>query len=60
MKFEDPIQENLSATSFGAQVGLSYLVRRIARFHLMNEVNTSRIETLQYRVFALVDLELWL
>jgi hypothetical protein len=58
--FEDPLQDNLAATSFGAQMGVSYQVRKFARFHLMNEVNTNRIESLQYRVFALVDLELWL
>jgi hypothetical protein len=57
--FEDALQDKLAATSFGVQVGVNYLVRRLARFHLMTELNTNQIEKVQFRIFGLVDLELW-
>lgn len=58
--FEDSVQEQLSATSFGAQIGISYRLARLAKFHLISEINTNRIETVQFRMFGLVDLDFWL
>jgi len=58
--FEDALQEQLSATSFGAQLGLTYRIEQMAKFHLVSEINTNRIEKIQYRMFGLVDLDFWM
>lgn len=58
--FDDLLQADLEATSFGVALGISYEIESMAKFHLISEVNTNRIETLQFRVFGLVDLDFWL
>ena len=58
--FEDAVQAKLNGTSFGAEVGLSYKVRDMAKFHLVGEVNTNKIESVAFRVFGLVELDFWL
>ncbi|MFT7624763.1 MAG: hypothetical protein ACI9WU_003953 [Myxococcota bacterium] len=58
--FEDIALERLEATSFGGNLGLSYQIERIARFHLVGELNSNKIESVQFRMFGLVDLDFWL
>jgi hypothetical protein len=58
--FDDAIQGELHATSFGYQLGGRYLIDKKAAFAVVAEHNLNRIETSQFRVFALIDLNLWL
>lgn len=58
--FSDELQENLNAVSFGYQVGGRYLVDKKAGFAVIAEHNMNRLQTHQFRVFALIDLDLWL
>ncbi|MFT5431018.1 MAG: hypothetical protein ACI9OJ_001697 [Myxococcota bacterium] len=58
--YDDPLIENLQGVSFGGQVGLAYRISDLAKFHLVSELNTNRIESLQFRLYGLVDLDFWL
>ncbi len=58
--FDDAVQDRLEANSFGGQIGVSYRIGRMARFHLISEINSNQIESLQFRMFGLVDLDFWL
>ena len=58
--FDDVLQEQLNGTSFGFQVGLSYKLKKLMRFHLMSELNTNKIQSIQYRLFGLIELDVWL
>ncbi len=58
--WEDIAQPTFSATSFGGLLGLSYQIRNMAKFHLISEINSNKIESLQYRMYGLVDLDFWL
>lgn len=58
--FVDELQENLHAFSFGYQLGGRYLIDRKAAFAVIAEHNMNRLQTHQVRIFALIDLNLWL
>jgi hypothetical protein len=58
--FQDELQENLGAFSFGYQVGGRYLFDRRAGLQLMVEHNINRLQKHQVRVFLLADVNLWL
>ncbi len=58
--FDDDSRDLLEGTSFGGLVGISYRVRELAKFHLVNELNSNDIEKIQYRVYGFVDLSFWL
>jgi hypothetical protein len=58
--FQDGLQENLGAFSFGYQVGGRYLFNRRAGLQLMVEHNINRLQNHQIRVFVLADVNLWL
>lgn len=58
--FADELQENLHAFSFGYQLGGRYLVDKKAAFAVVAEHNMNRLQTHQFRVFALIDLDIWL
>ncbi len=58
--FDDAVQERFEANSFGGQLGVSYRIGRMAKFHLLGELNSNRIESMQFRMFGLVDLDFWL
>lgn len=58
--FEDDLQKRLEATSFGVQVGLTYKIPRLAKFHMISELNTNKLESVQFRMFGLVELDFWL
>jgi len=60
LAFDDAVQENLNAFSFGYQVGGRYLIDKRAAFALVAEHNMNRLQTQQFRVFALIDVDLWL
>jgi len=60
LAFDDAVQENLHAFSFGYQVGGRYLIDKRAAFALVAEHNMNRLQTQQFRVFALIDVDLWL
>ncbi|MGB0589533.1 MAG: hypothetical protein ACPGU1_07640 [Myxococcota bacterium] len=58
--FQDELQENLGAFSFGYQVGGRYLFEKRAGLQLMLEHNINRLQKHQLRVFVLADVNLWL
>jgi hypothetical protein len=58
--FDDAIQRELNALSFGYQLGGRYLIDKRAAFALVAEHNMNRLQTHQFRVFALIDVDLWL
>ena len=58
--FDDELQDNLNALSFGYQLGGRYLVDKKAAFAVIAEHNMNRLQNHQFRVFALIDLNLWL
>ena len=58
--FQDEIQKNLGAFSFGYQLGGRYLFDRRAGLQLMIEHNISRLQKSQLRVFLVADVDLWL
>ncbi len=58
--FADELQENHHAFSFGYQLGARYLLNKTAAFAVIAEHNMNRLETHQFRVFALIDVNLWL
>ncbi len=60
LAFDDALQGELNAFSFGYQVGGRYMIDKRAGFAIMAEHNINRLETSQFRVFALIDVDLWL
>ncbi len=58
--FDDSLQPELNALSFGYQLGGRYLVGDQAGLSLMAEQSFSRLQPQNLRVLAVVDLELWL
>lgn len=58
--FDDAELENLNAFSFGYQLGGRYLIDRRAAFSVVAEHNLNRLQTSQFRVFAMIDVDLWL
>ncbi len=58
--FRDELQPELNAASFGYQVGGRYRVVDQVGISLMVEHNINRLQTHQLRVFALVDVDVWL
>ncbi len=58
--FDDQLQENLNGTSFGVQFGAQYSPVESTRLHWINELNTNRFEELQFRVFAMIELDFWM
>ena len=58
--FADAVRDSLRGTSFGVQAGISYRIQQKAKFHVIGELNTNRIEKVQARIYALVDLDFWL
>lgn len=58
--FDDDSRDKLNGKSFGVQVAVSYKIKEMAKFHLINEFNTNAIERVQYRVYGMVDLSFWL
>ncbi|MFO0750037.1 MAG: hypothetical protein U1F43_30860 [Myxococcota bacterium] len=57
---DDEYQSNLHAFSFGYELGARYLIDKRAAFAVTAEHNMNRLNNQQFRVFALVDLALWL
>lgn len=60
LAFDDALQANLDAFSFGYQLGGRYLIDKRAAFAVVAEHNLNRLQTSQFRVFALIDVDLWL
>lgn len=60
LAFDDAIQGELDAFSFGYQLGGRYLIDKRAAFAVVAEHNMNRLQTHQFRVFALIDVDLWL
>ncbi len=60
VSFDDDLQPNSHAFSFGYQLSGRYLIDKKAAFSLVVEHNMNRIQTQQLRVLALVDLDFWL
>jgi len=60
LAFDDALQGNLNAFSFGYQLGGRYLIDKRAAFAVVAEHNLNRLQTSQFRVFALIDVDLWL
>ncbi len=60
LAFDDALQGELNAFSFGYQLGGRYMIDKRAGFAIMAEHNINRLETSQFRVFALIDVDLWL
>ena len=58
--FDDELQENLNGTSFGVQMGARYSPVSNTRLHWLTELNTNRFEKIQFRVFAMVELDFWM
>jgi len=58
--FDDELQENLNGTSFGVQMGARYSPASNTRLHWLTELNTNRFEKIQFRVFAMVELDFWM
>ena len=58
--FDDQLQKNLNGTSFGVQFGAQYSPFESTRLHWINELNTNRFEELQFRVFAMIELDFWM
>jgi hypothetical protein len=58
--FADELQENHHALSFGYQLGARYLIDKTAAFAIVAEHNMNRLQTHQFRVFALIDVNMWL
>jgi len=58
--FDDDMQTNLHAFSFGYQLGGRYLIDDKAAFAIVAEHNMNRLYSQQVRVFALVDVAVWL
>lgn len=58
--FDDGLQPNLEGVSFGYQIGGKYLVERRAAIALMVEQNFSRLQPQNLRLFAVIDLDIWL
>lgn len=58
--FDDALQSELHAVSFGYQLGARYLIDKRAAFALVAEHNVNRLQTSQLRIFALIDLDFWL
>jgi hypothetical protein len=54
------LQPNLHGLSVGYQLGAKYLISDLAGISVMVEHNFNRIHTNQFRLFALVDLDVWL
>ncbi len=59
VRFEDALQDQLEAWSFGYQLGGRFLVDRRAALSLMVEHNFNRIHVSQLRVFAVADVDVW-
>ena len=58
--FEDALLSQLKGASIGGQLGLAYTLPSLAKFHLISEINSNKFETVQFRMFGLIDLEVWL
>jgi hypothetical protein len=58
--FADALQPERSALSMGYQLGARYLIERRAAFALIFEHNMNAIQDHQLRLYAMVDLNLWL
>ena len=52
LAFDDALQGELNAFSFGYQLGGRYMIDKRAGFAIMAEHNINRLETSQFRVFA--------
>jgi hypothetical protein len=60
VSFDADLQPNLNGLSVGYQLGAKYIIGDLAGISLLVEQNFNRIHTNQFRVFALVDLDVWL
>ena len=57
---DQDVQPNLYATSVGYQLGAKYLIGETAGLSVLVEHNFNRIHTNQFRLFAVLDLDVWL
>lgn len=58
--FADDLQPERAALSMGYQLGARYLIEQRAAFTVMFEHNMNAIQDHQMRLYAMVDLNLWL
>lgn len=54
--FDDNLRSDLHGTNFGAQLGTTYLIQEDFAASLILEENTSRLDSFQLGVFAVIDL----
>jgi hypothetical protein len=58
--FDDELQPNLNAWSFGYQLGARYLIAGTAGITALAEHNFNRLHASQFRLYVLFDLDVWL
>jgi hypothetical protein len=58
--YDDAVKPERSTFSMGYQLGARYLIERQAAFALIFEHNMNAIQDHQVRLYAMVDLNLWL
>jgi len=57
---DQDLQPNLHALSVGYQLGAKYLLGDVAGISVLVEHNFNRIHKNQFRLFAVIDLDVWL
>ena len=58
--FDQDVQPNLYGLSVGYQLGAKYLFEDLAGISVLVEHNFNRIHTNQFRLFAVLDFDVWL